>query len=145
MDEKTKQFLDDQFRFIESTKQEKREATEDWCRAKLDKEQPIDAALAVDMVDVAIKHAQFDRERFRVKAVQSADGTKVEVYADTRFRLANGQLATNYQAINIEDLSCDVGCAEQLRMVVESMVEGLEHFITDSEVKPDGEPDGRED
>jgi len=38
MDDKTKQFLDDQFRFIESTKQEKREATEDWCRAKLDKE-----------------------------------------------------------------------------------------------------------
>ena len=39
MNDKTKQFLDEQFRFIESTKQEKREATKDWCSDKLSREE----------------------------------------------------------------------------------------------------------
>jgi len=103
----------------------------------LPKTKPMDAARAIELVDAAIKHAKFDRERFRVRAQESADGTGVEVYADTRFRLANGQLATNYQPISIEDVTDDVACAEELRMLVQSMIDCLWDF-TNSETEPDG-------
>jgi len=96
----------------------------------------VDAARARELVDVAIKHAEFDRERFRVKALEVPDGTEIGVHADTRQLNANGQLSTNYNPIRIEDITDDIACAEQLRMVIESMVSGLEDFIN-SEVEPD--------
>ena len=40
MDETTKQYLDDQFNYELTTRQKKIEATEDWCRAMLAKENP---------------------------------------------------------------------------------------------------------
>jgi hypothetical protein len=98
----------------------------------------MDANRARELVDVAIKNAEFDRERFRVRAIEVPDGTEISVYADTRERNANGQLSTNYNPILIEDITDDVACAGQLRMVIELMVSGLEDFIN-SEVKPDGQ------
>ena len=97
----------------------------------------MDASRAVELVNAAIEHAEFDRMRFKVTARESVYGDVVQVYADTIHRNADGKLSTNYNPIRIEDVTDDIACAEQLRMVVESMVESLDEFVK-SEVKPDG-------
>ena len=43
-----KRYMDDLYHFQLSTKQEKREATEDWCRAKLAKDNPNPEAVEND-------------------------------------------------------------------------------------------------
>ena len=81
----------------------------------------MDATRATDFIREQIKLADFDRERVRVRAVESADGTKVEVYADTIDPIPGTILRrTNYNPIDIGDIG-DEGYREQLRMIISSM------------------------
>lgn len=89
----------------------------------------MDAVRAVELVNAAIEHAEFDRKRFKVTAREGVIGDVVEVYADTIRSNAEGKLSTNYNPIRLDDVTDDLACAEQLRMVVESMVESLDDFV----------------
>tara|TARA_Y100000034_G_C6710471_1_gene313807 strand:+ start:114 stop:416 length:303 start_codon:yes stop_codon:yes gene_type:complete len=85
--------------------------------------------IKVELVEEAIKNAAFDRKRFRVKAIESADGTEVELYADTVHRDSQGKLSTNYSSIPVDSVSRDPACKEELRMLVESTVSMLAAFV----------------
>ena len=86
-------------------------------------------SIIVELVEEAIKNAAFDRERFRIKAQESVDGTEVGLHADTVHPDSQGRLSTNYSPILVESASIDPACEEELRMLVESTVSLLADFV----------------
>lgn len=65
----------------------------------------IDVAKLTDLVQRGIDKATFDRERFSVKAVQSTDGTSVEVHTDTKFTIDDqGHRLTSCSVTSVERL-----------------------------------------
>jgi hypothetical protein len=94
----------------------------------------------LDWVNKAIHLATFDRERFRVRAIQSVDGTEIQMYAETRFPFPEeGKILVNYQIVRLED--CANGFdVRQLTDIVEGAVQMLEWKIEDdgkSVTRPD--------
>lgn len=96
----------------------------------------MDAARALTIVELAIKNAVFDRERFRVVARESVDGTTVELHADTVHRDAQGRLSTNFDSIPVESVSADAAGEEELRLLVESMVGSVAEFVEEQSETP---------
>ena len=89
----------------------------------------LQASIIVELVEEAIKNAAFDRERFRITAQESVDGTEVGLHADTVHPDSQGRLYTNYSPIPVDSVSRDPACEEELRMLVESTVSLLADFV----------------
>lgn len=57
------------------------------------------------------------------------------MYADTIHPDSQGRRSTNFSPIPIEHVSGDASCGEQLIMVIEDTVRGLEAFIEEQSEK----------
>ena len=106
----------------------------------------MDQDFALQMTRVASRDAKFDRERYVVYSIHSADGTCIEICADTIWRDDKGKLYTNFQKIALTEFQPTKAFEQQLKMFIEGMVRDLdEEFGQHSKVEPDGREDRRGD
>ena len=80
---------------------------------------------AVDMINVAINHAEFDRTKFKANVVQHPEGTSLQIHVDLLKPIKSGEFLTDCHEIPFEDFSIDT--VTGVPALVESMASGLVH------------------